>query len=807
MTTAAAASVDTLRHVPLFAVCSDETLSDIAGSLETVRVRAGETLFPEGDRSTELFIVADGDLRVVSDVATEKVVFAHLGPGDFVGEMALLLGDPRSAGVIASTDATLWRLAQGDFERAQAKDPAMVNAINGMLSKRLRQGNAHRYQNEAFTLVALTPERPELTIGRLAENDVVLNDPQVDAVHARLKNVDGRWTIVDESSQRTTFVNRMRVESAVLSDGDEILVGTNRVYLDGLRLRAFEGQNGVRIEAVDLSKQVAKGRTILNNVTLCIQPGELVAVVGSSGAGKSTLLHALNGFSPASTGRVAYNGLDLYQHMPLFRSVLGYVPQDDIVHPELTVERTLFYAGKLRLPQDTLPAELAERIDEVLDAVGMSEHRRTEIRSLSGGQRKRVSIATELLSRPRALYLDEPTSGLDPALERRMMHLFRSLTEQGATIVVTTHATQSLLLCDKVIWMAPGGNLVFFGSPAEALRHFGVREIEEIYESLDSTEECERWATQFKQSRAYQVNVVNRLGVSSDGAAGGVSTAGVNDVSSGPRGLRQFFWLSMRYLDILSRDRLNLALLLVQAPLIGLAALILFSPSVFAPTLEQGGDAFRALMALHVITASAIFLGATNAAREITKEANVYKRERLVNLDVVPYVMSKFVVLAVICMLQAPLLLGVFMARIDIPGSDWAGYWQLLGAIYLTEIAGLSMGLLISAVSANPDRAMALVPIALIPQLIFAGALVPVPRMLLPAEAVSQVMISKWALQLTGGLTDLSERFVAQFPAAYAQPYADQLDAAHWVSWVVLAAFSIGMLALTILAQRLKDTR
>jgi len=256
---------------------------------------------------------------------------------------------------------------------------------------------------------------------------------------------------------------------------------------------------------------------------------------------------------------------------------------------------------------------------------------------------------------------------------------------------------------------------------------------------------------------------------------------------------------------VLVRDMPNLALLLLQAPAIGIALLLLFSRDIFAGTSAEGGDAIRALMALHIITASAIFLGASNAAREITKESAIYARERLVSLGVVPYVTSKVIVLSLLCLVQAAVLVGVFAAGIDLPGSNWELYPKLLAAVFLTELAGLSMGLLVSALSANSDRAMTIVPILLIPQLIFAGALIPLDRMLAPAKIISLLMISRWALQLTGSLSHLGERFIAQLPPAYAEPYRDQLDIVPWLPWVVLAAFVVSMLTAAIVVQKRKD--
>ena len=811
MTTVEEVPVQLLKQVPIFSACSEEALALLAAVLQPQQMSAGEIIFSEGDQGDELYIIASGHARVVSDVHTEKIVFAHLGPGEFFGEMALITGEQRSAGVIAATDAKLWRLRKADFQAILKQHPEISIEMTRIQGERVRRGNVQRFENEAFTFLTLTPERQEITIGRLPENDLVINDPQVAGVHARVRNTDGHWVIYDEGSETGTYVNRRRVKVAELQDGDEILIAANKIFLDGIQVKGFRGREGIRIDALNLSKELKDGRRILNDISLSIAPGEFVAVVGGSGAGKTSLLHALNGFSPGTSGAVRYNGTDLYENQGLFRTVLGYVPQDDIVHGELTVERTLYYTAKLRLPKDTSTAELDERIGEVLEAVGLAQHRKTEVRRLSGGQRKRTSVAIELLARPRALYLDEPTSGLDPSLEGRMMTLFRDLSDSGTTVVMSTHVTQNLRMCDRLAWMAPGGHLVFFGSPPEALRHFGVQDFGEIYGLLETPEERERWSATFLDSVAYRVNVKERLApesataVETEESEEGSESHREVEPSKKQSPLRQWFWLTARYAETLVRDVPNMALLVVQAPVIALAVLLLFNSDIFGATTEEGGDAFRALMSLHILTTAAIFLGSSNAAREITKESAIYSRERLVNLAVVPYVMSKVVVLSLLCLFQAAALVGIFALAVDLPGSDLELYPKLFSAVLLTQLAGLSMGLLVSALSANSDRAMAIVPVLLIPQLIFAGALVPLDHMLAPAKVISQFMISKWALQLAGSLTDLSERFVAQFPSVFAEPYRNELDPIVWLPWVVLAAFTTIMLLATILVQLRKD--
>ena len=214
-----------------------------------------------------------------------------------------------------------------------------------------------------------------------------------------------------------------------------------------------------------------------------------MALVGGSGAGKSTLMDALNGLRPAQQGTVLYNGQDYYKNFAAFSTQMGYVPQDDIIHRELTVERALYYAAKLRLPDDFTEKQIKERIDEVLDDVEMKFRRKLLVNKLSGGQRKRVSIALELLAKPSIFFLDEPTSGLDPGLDRKMMLLLRKLADKGQTIVLVTHATNNINACDYICFLCQGGNLAYFGPPNDAKAYFGKTDFAEIYSALEPSDE------------------------------------------------------------------------------------------------------------------------------------------------------------------------------------------------------------------------------------------------------------------------------------------------------------------------------
>jgi ABC transport system ATP-binding/permease protein len=219
-------------------------------------------------------------------------------------------------------------------------------------------------------------------------------------------------------------------------------------------------------------------------VSLAVEPGELVAVVGGSGTGKTTLLLALAGVQPAARGAVCYDGVDYYADLKAFHSQLGYVPQDDIIHRELPLARTLRYAAQLRLPAGTPPAAADGAVDDVLRILDLTEHGDVPVGQLSGGQRKRASIAAELLPRPRAFFLDEPTSGLDPATAADFIDHLRRIADTGTTVMFTTHSPVDVAMCDKIVFLARGGVLAFVGSPAEACRYFQTAGIEEIYQRL-----------------------------------------------------------------------------------------------------------------------------------------------------------------------------------------------------------------------------------------------------------------------------------------------------------------------------------
>jgi ABC-type multidrug transport system ATPase subunit len=565
---------------------------------------------------------------------------------------------------------------------------------------------------------ATPPGQALLTIGR-SNADIVLDQAVVARHHADLLWVDNQHVLRDLGADSGTFVNGVRVEgSRPLRPNDVVQIGTFRLTYDGDSLDSFDQRGMIRIDATSIERKVGD-KQLLAPTTISIEPCEFVAIVGGSGAGKSTLMMALCGFTHATAGTVRINGDDLYAGYDAYRSIIGYVPQDDILHLTLTVERALQYAARLRLPKDTTDTEVASRIAAVLEDVDMEDHKDKRIDQLSGGQRKRVSIACELLADPVLLFLDEPTSGLDPGLERRLMTTLRKLADRGRTIVLITHATANIRLCDHIAFLA-AGQLVYFGPPKQALELFAVADYPDLYADLEERATVTEWTTKFSTSLQHQKYLIERPArapatLSAEQAQENVK----RERTFAHSRLRQFAILSRRYFELIFADRKNLLLLLLQAPVIGLLLVLVSHPDgLIASALEAKKMAF-------MIATTGVWFGVINSAREICKESNVLRREQLAGLNASPYVASKILVLTALVLVQSALFLGVIALRVDMPahGVLLPAVLEIYLTIALSGVAGIALGLCVSAVASTPDKATSLIPIVLVPQVLFSGVL------------------------------------------------------------------------------------
>ena len=669
----------------------------------------------------------------------------------------------RHARIHATPEGTFWiedlgsmngTYLNGERLRGESRWLASGDTVTiGGEQLRFVVGDATSYGSaapERLDRIQLTGRR--LSLGRDPQNDVVLNSPAVSRFHAELVAVNGHVELRDLGSTNGTRVNGHLMASATLSVGSEIGIGPYRVVFDGLGLIARDDRGKVRLDAENVSVR-AGGKTILANATLSIPPGELVALIGESGSGKTTLIKTLAGVSAPSDGTVRVSGEPIVSRL----SDVGYVPQDDIVHRLLTVREALRYSARLRLPEDASAADVDTAVVRVLGEVALDEHADTRIDSLSGGQRKRVGVAVELLTEPGLLFLDEPTTGLDPQLESRLMRLLRELADGGRAVTVITHATKNLNLCNRLVVMGRGGLVAFEGPPEDALRFFGVSSYDGIYAALDERP-AQEWRQRFETEKQPIADV-----------QGQVADATYRPVRRSA--WRQTAVLAGRYLRLLARDRRNLTILLGQVPILAVAAAGLFKADVFA---RGPGHAGNTAQLLFLLVTTSLWLGSIDASREIVKERSIAARERAAGMRLSAYVGSKLIVLCGLATLQTVTLAGIAFALRPLhePPSVYA---QCIGILVLTSLVAVGMGLLISALVRSQDQATSLIPFALIPQLFFAGAIVAVDRMGEPVGTLSAAIFGQWSFAGIGTAVDMNERIAAdpKFVSSYGDHFFD----------------------------------
>ena len=578
--------------------------------------------------------------------------------------------------------------------------------------------------------------KSELTIGRDNTCQLILPHISVSKCHAKiLREADGYY-IIDNDSTNGVIVNNRPISGKVkLHEKDVIVITNSKLIFTSKAIFYCCYKSGISVDASDVVIKRGKGRKSFitcNHVNLNIKPGELVAVIGGSGAGKSTILNAMCGYLEPTQGEVYINGVDLYRNFDSLKKLIGYVPQSDIVYDNLTLHDMLMYTAKLRLPKDTLPSERESAINRAIEMVELPEKKNSLIKSLSGGQRKRASIAVELLSDPNLLFLDEPASGLDPGTERNLMQSLRVMADGGKTVILVTHSTLQLQMCDKIVFMGKGGNLCFYGSYDEALKFFGVSDIVDVYNMI--TDNAVHWKVEYEQTKASSSKVREVTPVSS---------------KTKKNRLKQLEVLSARYIKLVINDKQRLLLLLMQAPL--LAVLISFVAD--GKQFEQYEMSKSLLFAL---SCSAFWVGMLNAIQEICKERTVMKREYMTGLSLSSYISSKIFVLGGLCFVQSLLITGVFSLMVGLPekGIITAPFVEILTTTFLTAVASTAMGLFVSSLFTNADRAMTVAPILLMPQILFSGLIFKLSG---ATETISWLAVCRWSMEGYGTTANLNE--------------------------------------------------
>ena len=627
------------------------------------------------------------------------------------------------------------------------------------------------HQSVSFT-------RDSITIGRDPQCERPIDHPMVSWHHAKLERTPEGVFVEDLGSLNGTFVNGIRISGRVqVLPGQEIRLGSVGFQLlpDGsLQQRQYHGN--VSIQAVEIVITAPDGKRLLDPISLTVYPSELVALMGPAGAGKTTFLKALNGYSPPSQGHVLFNGSDLYRYYDLFRQQMGYVPQDDIVHSQLTVREALFFSTKLRT--DLSNQEIEARIDKILDELGILDKKNSLIGSperkvLSGGQRKRVNIALELISDLPVLFLDEPTSGLSSYDAEGVVDLLKRLSQQGKTIITTIHQPSKDVFrkFDNLIMISrdSGGtgalayfgpaypdSIKFFQSKPSVAAHTQPENVlisdkdlnpEMLLTGLASARTPE-WCDRFNKSPYHKQFVEDRARQ---------SPATGENAAKPPRhiGLGQWAVLVQRNLVLKVRDRAQLIILLLQAPLFGaliglvyniikqpepLNSRTLLSPAAAQKFAELGGN-LSGVEFLMVV--AAIWFGCNNAARDIVGEWTIFQRERMVNLKLPSYVFSKFAVLFGLCVFQCLALLTIVYFWCDLKGD----FLQTAAVLILSSLVGASLGLAISSRSSTTESAIALLPVVLLPIITLGGGIRAVYKMPRPAELLSYAVPSRWAFE------------------------------------------------------------
>ena len=611
-----------------------------------------------------------------------------------------------------------------------------------------------------------------IRIGRAPDNDIVLNSLRVSRYHAEIVQVSqGKRLIRDLSMRMGLWVNDQFVcgTEVPLHAGDRVEVAGTEVsvqFAEGQPGQTVVGtaRQGFFVQARRVVLDVKDFKTgqpkrLLDDVSLTVQPGEFVGLMGPSGCGKTTLMTALNGCVPYTEGQVLYSGMDLRDNLGRLSPQVGYVPQDDIMHAELTVREVLYYSARLKSLGGTSDTEIYERAERVCRELNLTRQLDTPIgsetrKTLSGGQKKRVNLAIELMTDPKVLFLDEPTSGLSSKDTRDVMEILRGLADKGIAIVITIHQPSARVyrLMDKVIYLK-AGKLCYFGPTyPDSITFFKGENCDPDLEGPDAVMEVldERGEAQMEQtyweSSAYE-EYVHRREEQMGQARKGIEVSAARTVRR-VSPLAQFPKLCWRYLLCKLRDRAALGILLMQAPVIALLLGWTFR--------GQGLNA-----PLFMLVFVSLWFGVNNSARELVGELSIYRRERRSGLSPGAYFCSKFFGQAMLTFFQCGLLLGVSYPILELEGF----FPMFLGVCWGCALSGVSIGLLVSAWSRSEVSAIVMVPLILIPFILFGGLLKPYEDMGNLSKGLGGLVPARWGYEAVVQVENDVRDYVVPNPA------------------------------------------
>ncbi|NOY26644.1 MAG: ATP-binding cassette domain-containing protein, partial [Oligoflexia bacterium] len=589
---------------------------------------------------------------------------------------------------------------------------------------------ARRFPPEA-TVHNLNSDR--ISVGRGSNCAVYLPDPQVAPHHCDLVRTENAWRVVDAGSGRPTLVGGRIVLGAPLEPGVPLGLGPYTLTLraDGAALSVSPVPLRQVLSVRQLQRSIDE-TVLLDDVSFTVVSGELIAVVGPSGAGKTTLLNAITGIAAADAGIVELDGQDFHAILERDQTRVGMVPQDDIVHPELTVRESLVYSALLRLPGNTDQTLVDQAVERVLGELDIEDIARSRVgdalrRGISGGQRKRANLGQELLTRSTSiLFLDEPTSGLDPRSAQDIVRLVRQLADRGRIVFIVTHdlTPQVMSLVDHLLVLVPGGRLAWFGPPRDAASYFGVPTPDAIFRRIEDRSPQD-WAQAWRDSLERRRRVSSReayLGLADDAAERSAAYSVAHGTAKASGALSHLWTLTRRYARVKTRDKTSLWVLGAQPPFLALVMALVFPE----PTPEL----------LFMLTLSCLWFGMSAAVRELIGDRAVWKRERRIGVGVLPYVGSKIGVLGLLSVMQCSFLSTALWGWFGMQDYGFSAL-ALAALSSLVGLCGMALGLLVSAIFTSSEAAVGSLPLLLIPQITFSALLVHLRDMSPISQAVS----------------------------------------------------------------------
>jgi len=573
-------------------------------------------------------------------------------------------------------------------------------------------------------------------IGRSLDNDIVIHDVLASRHHAFLTPTPIGTAIRDANSINGTFVNGIRIGSAVLAEGDVVTIGNvDLVFGDGVLVRRQEAAartGGLEVREVDFG---VDGKNLLEKISMTARPGTLTAIIGGSGAGKTTLSRLIAGYASPSSGAVTFEGHDIHTEYASLRTRIGMVPQDDVVHRQLTVSQALGYAAELRLPPDTSEGDRAQVVTQVLEELGLTQHADTRVDKLSGGQRKRASVALELLTGPSLLILDEPTSGLDPALDLQVMTMLRQLADAGRVVLVVTHSLTYLDVCDQVLLMAPGGRTAFLGPPGDIGDAMGTTNWAHIFAKVGADpEEANR------RFRA-QTEAQKRPSSSPQRAPAELGAPARTSVR------RQFWTVTRRQVRLVIADRAYFVFLALLPFVMGGLSLTVPGDTGFGVSPPTGDTPDESAQILTLLSIAAVFMGTALTIRDLIGERPIFRREQAVGLSTGAYLGAKVVVFCAFAVVQAAIATGIVIAGKGAPTQRAVllgdPSFELFVTVAATCVASAVLGLVLSSLVRSNEQVMPLLVLSLMLQLVLAGGLIPVTGRIF-LDQLSWLVPARW---------------------------------------------------------------